>query len=119
MSFWSAIVLIVAIVAAASVLRARREDGERLGKGEAGERIGADGTERLREEYERAQQEITELKDRIAVLERLATDANSSEARERQRIEAEIEALRDETDAPLDDLSDDLSGESTKDGAGR
>ena len=38
--------------------------------------------------------EVTELRERIQVLERIATDANSSEAIEAKRIAAEIESLR-------------------------
>jgi hypothetical protein len=39
--------------------------------------------------------EIEELRERILVLERIATDGNSLDARETKRIAAEIEALRD------------------------
>ena len=42
-----------------------------------------------------AQQEIEELRERIKVLERIATDGNSLDAQETKRISAEIEALRD------------------------
>lgn len=50
--------------------------------------------------------EIAELKARIAVLERIATDNNSADARERARITAEIEALRGPDTTPLpDDLT--------------
>jgi len=45
-------------------------------------------------ELEATRQELTALKERIKVLERIATDANSGDARERARISAEIEALR-------------------------
>ncbi|NQX94451.1 MAG: hypothetical protein HRT64_05960 [Erythrobacter sp.] len=45
--------------------------------------------------------EIAELKDRIAVLERIATDNNSADARERARIASEIEALRGQDTTPL------------------
>ncbi|WP_086736508.1 hypothetical protein [Erythrobacter colymbi] len=41
-----------------------------------------------------ARREIDELRERIHVLERIATDANSGDAREQARIAAEIEALR-------------------------
>ncbi len=44
-----------------------------------------------------AQQEIEELRERIRVLERIATDGNGPAARETRRIAAEIEALRDES----------------------
>ena len=45
-------------------------------------------------ELEAARRELAELKDRVKVLERIATDAHSGEAREQARITAEIEALR-------------------------
>ena len=45
-------------------------------------------------EIEAARREVSELKERVKVLERIATDANSSDAREQARIAAEIEALR-------------------------
>ena len=47
-----------------------------------------------------AQREIEELRERIRVLERIATDGNTPDARETRRIAAEIEALREETDTP-------------------
>lgn len=45
-------------------------------------------------ELEAARRELADLKERIKVLERIATDGNSGDARERARISAEIEALR-------------------------
>lgn len=45
-------------------------------------------------EIEAARRELEELRERIKVLERIATDGNSSDAREQARIAAEIEALR-------------------------
>ena len=45
-------------------------------------------------ELEAARRELAELKERVKVLERIATDANSGDAREQARIAAEIEALR-------------------------
>ena len=41
------------------------------------------------------QRELEELRERIKVLERIATDGNSPSAKETKRIAAEIEALRD------------------------
>ena len=38
--------------------------------------------------------ELRELRERVQVLERIATDENSSEARKAQRIAEEIESLR-------------------------
>jgi len=45
-------------------------------------------------ELEVARREIDDLRERISVLERIATDANTGDARETARIAAEIEALR-------------------------
>ncbi len=45
-------------------------------------------------EIEAAKRELAELKERVKVLERIATDANTGDAREQARIAAEIEALR-------------------------
>lgn len=45
-------------------------------------------------ELEVARRELADLRERIKVLERIATDANTGEAREQARISAEIEALR-------------------------
>ena len=47
---------------------------------------------------EEAQREIATLKERIAVLERIAYDKNNTTAQERERISAEIDALREEQD---------------------
>lgn len=41
-------------------------------------------------------EELNELRERVQVLERIATDENSSEARKAQRIAREIESLRDD-----------------------
>jgi hypothetical protein len=41
------------------------------------------------------QREVETLRERIKVLERIATDSNTADARETRAIAAEIEALRD------------------------
>ena len=69
------VVLIVAIVMVASVLRARYRGKHRVA-------AAADDPEALR-----AKEEIRALKERIAVLERIATDKEST-------LEREIERLR-------------------------
>lgn len=61
---------------------------------------GVASDERDREGYGTARdvdtdKEIDDLRERIKVLERIATDGNSLDARETKRIAAEIEALRD------------------------
>lgn len=98
MSWPAAIVLIVLIAAAAKVLRARYHSETFL------ERHGSDQRapiQRREHDYRRddeAEAEISSLKERIAVLERIAYDKNSVDARERARISAEIDALREEQD---------------------
>ncbi|MEM7780989.1 MAG: hypothetical protein AAF697_11425 [Pseudomonadota bacterium] len=47
-----------------------------------------------RAEIEETRAEMEQLRERLHVLERIATDNNSLDARERARIAAEIEALR-------------------------
>lgn len=74
------VVLIVAIAAAASVLRARY--GIRRGRHGEDVTIRDPDADRLREE-------IRTLKERVAVLERIATDTNRGAA-----LDREIEALR-------------------------
>lgn len=44
---------------------------------------------------EETRREIEQLRERIKVLERITTDANSQEAQESRRIAAEIDSLRD------------------------
>lgn len=78
MSFWTAAVIIVFLVMGARVLRARYEAQGSVPS------LGRDPDAR------RLREEVQTLKDRIAVLERLATDDNGS-----ARLDREIEKLRD------------------------
>lgn len=73
------VVLIVAITAVASILRAKY----RIGKHGHGQDAAAHDPEAAR-----LRDEVKQLKERIAVLERLATDNTSS-------LDREIEKLRD------------------------
>ncbi|MDJ0642977.1 MAG: hypothetical protein QNJ15_09175 [Erythrobacter sp.] len=57
-------------------------------------------------EIEEARREIEQLRDRVHVLERIATDNNTLDSRERARIAAEIEALRTPTPSSKEDLSE-------------
>lgn len=87
MSFWTAIIIIVAISTIAGVMTERYKAMGRIAKRDEqqrADRIGAD-----------ERRELAELRERIKVLERIATDGNSLDARETKRIAAEIEALRD------------------------
>lgn len=89
MSFWTAIVLIVLITAVASVFRSRHRGSDRL-------RIHSESKQGQREAE--LQSEVESLRERIQVLERIATDGNSVDARETRRIAEEIESLRDKQD---------------------
>jgi hypothetical protein len=73
-------VIIVAIIMIASVLRAGARGGRSRG------RCGDDGQAQV--ENQRLRDEVTQLKDRIKVLERITVDKENSLARE-------IESLRD------------------------
>ena len=57
-------------------------------------------------EAEEARREIEQLRERIQVLERIATDNNTMDSRERARIAAEIEALRAPDEKPLESKED-------------
>lgn len=94
MSFWSAIVLIVLIGAAASVIRARYNSQAGITE----DMMGNQTLSRPPERDEDSLREIETLKERIAVLERIAYDKNSVGAREQERISAEIDALREKQD---------------------
>ena len=97
MSMWTAIVIIVLIGAAAKVLNTRYNAQHGITQDMMGNQTLNHRPDKP-EINEEAEAEIAALKDRIAVLERIAYDKNSSTARERDRIAAEIEALREEQD---------------------
>jgi len=92
MSSW-AIVALVAIVIWGIVesIRARAgiitdEDGN--------QKVVAREDGRHQAEIEAARREVSELKERVKVLERIVTDSNTGDARVTAQIAAEIEALR-------------------------
>ena len=91
MSSW-VIVVIVAIVMSGLVKIYSAQRDERLGviRDEDGNPVSLSN----RDDPE-ARRELEELRERIKVLERIATDGNSLDARETRRISQEIEALRD------------------------
>ena len=96
MTFWTAVVIIVAIWALVRIMQGRSERlGTRFDEQEWGENQ-EDGPSRPGPREEALQSEIERLRERLEVLERIATDANSHEARERRRLEAEIDDLRDD-----------------------
>ena len=84
-----AVVLIVMVVATAKVFAARYRAQAGIIKDKEGNQhwVGKADPE--------AQQEIEDLRERIQILERIATDGNVPSAQETKRIAAEIEALRD------------------------
>ena len=91
MSGW-AIVAIVAIVMSGLVrIYTSRHDGPR---GVIRDKDG-NPVSLPRADDGEARREIETLRERIKVLERIATDGNSLDARETRRIAQEIEALRD------------------------
>ncbi len=85
MSFWTAIVAIVAIVMIAGVFKSRRSSRRDYHVDNASNPAGPTPREKELES------EVEELRERIHVLERIATDG-----READRIASEIDKLRDE-----------------------
>lgn len=98
MSFWTAAVIIAAIWAFVTIWSRRNDRELGVARDEDGNPVFAPPAPT---DDSAAQTEIAELKQRIAVLERIATDANSADARERARLTAEIEALRGPETRPL------------------
>lgn len=85
MNMWEAIVLIVIVSGIASVLRTRYHARHGIVEDNAGNQQPI-----VRGPDPEVQREVEELRKRIAVLERIATDDRKSHA-----IAAEIESLRD------------------------
>lgn len=84
MNLWTAIVVIVAILAVAEVMKAKH----RARHGVTIDHLGSERpTERENKELER---EVEDLRERVKVLERIAT-----EERETKLLSAEIESLRE------------------------
>ncbi|MEQ5786988.1 hypothetical protein J3454_03695 [Erythrobacter sp. NFXS35] len=95
MSFWTAAVIIVAIWGFVTIWSRRHDRDLGVTRDEDGNPIFAPRDDnRSAAELEAAHHELEDLRERIKVLERIATDSNNSDARERARISAEIEALR-------------------------
>lgn len=90
MSLWTMIFLIVLVGCVTNVLTERYRAMARMEKRKGPAiRDGAAG------EHGAQTQELQDLRERIKVLERIATDGNTLDARETQRISREIEELRD------------------------
>ena len=95
MSFWSAAVAIVAILAfTATRIAAYRAGIDPHSRRRHGRRDWQEPALPSPREEELAR-EVEELHQRIAVLERIATDANSTSSARVKAISDEIEALRD------------------------
>lgn len=92
MSSW-AIVALIAIVIWGIVQIARARAGI-ITDEDGNQKLAARDDARTAAELAAARAEMAELKERVKVLERIATDAHSGDAREQARIAAEIEALR-------------------------
>ncbi len=86
MSFGTALVVIVAILAFTVLKLARHYSRQ--------DRLNG----RPQVEDRESREEIESLRERIKVLERIATDGNTLDASETRRVAQEIEALRDRQD---------------------
>lgn len=91
MSFWTAAVIVVAIWGLVTVWTRRHDRELGVTRDEDGNPVFPPQSARVNEEHST---EIAALKDRIATLERIATDNNSTDARQSARIASQIEALR-------------------------
>ena len=91
MSAWATVAIIAIIVWGVVQLNKARHRADR------GIVIDERGNESVADSGTDAEtnKEIEDLRERIKVLERIATDGNSLDAQETKRIAAEIEALRD------------------------
>lgn len=103
MSSW-AIVAVIAIVVWGVVQMAKARSGITTDK-EGNETFAMRDDSADRAHSEETRREIEQLRERLQVLERIATDNNSADARERARIAAEIEALRAPDEAPISDTT--------------
>lgn len=101
MSSW-AIVAIIAIVVWGIVQMAKARAGI-ISDEDGNETYVGRNDDAARAEIEATRREIEQLRERLHVLERIATDNNTLDARERARITAEIEALRSPDEASLTD----------------
>lgn len=93
MSFWTAAVIIVAIWGLVQIYTRRHDRDLGVTRDEDGNPVFAPPQSDPNSEHTR--REIEQLRERIKVLERITTDANSHEAQESRRIAAEIDRLRD------------------------
>lgn len=95
MTFWTALIFIVAIWGFVQIWTRRHDNQLGVVRDEDGNPVFAPrDDQRSAAELDAARAELADLRERVKVLERIATDGNSGDARERARITAEIEALR-------------------------
>jgi multidrug efflux pump subunit AcrB len=99
MSGW-AIVAIVAIVVWGVVQMAKAKAGI-ISDEDGNETFVGTNDAPSKAETEEMRLEMQQLRERLQVLERIATDNNTMDARERARISAEIEALRGTEDSGI------------------
>lgn len=92
MTSW-AIVALVAILIWGVVQIARAKAGIVTDE-DGNQKFAKQEHDRSTPELEAARRELEDLRERVRVLERIATDTNTGDARETARIAAEIEALR-------------------------
>jgi len=89
MTGWAAVAIVAIVVWGIVQLSRNRHRVDRHGKSER------NGSESRQWDDPAAKREVEDLRERIKVLERIATEGNSLDAAETKRISAEIEALRD------------------------
>lgn len=89
MSFWTAVVVIAAIIAVTEMTKARYRSRNGITRDHW-------GNETLqRPEDSVLQREVEDLRERVKVLERITTEANTSQAINSRRVADEIESLRE------------------------
>ena len=99
------VIMIILIVSIASIFKARYQAlnggaDRNLGRGSRGRQVFSDGydqspeTDHSPRELE-LENEVIALRKRLEVLERITTDANSSDRLRSQQVADEIESLRD------------------------
>lgn len=87
MNFWTAIFLTVCVIAAVQMYRSRQRDEPAVTADERGDERA------IIRENQSLNREVADLRERIKVLERIATDANTGSAK---RLSDDIENLRDD-----------------------
>ena len=89
MSLWTAIVVIVAIGCFTELMKTKY----RARHGITADKEGNESS--IARPDPALEKEVRELRERVRVLERIATDTNTTAALESRRVSDEIEALRD------------------------